>query len=119
MLKGVWDGIKSIVSGAISAIVGFFVGMYNTIVGHSIVPDMINGIVSWIAQLPGRAMGAIQGLLGSIGSFFSGLASQALQWGSNIVNNIAQGITNAIGAVGNAITSVTNFISAHLPHSPA
>jgi hypothetical protein len=35
------------------------------------------------------------------------------------VNNIAQGIRNGIGAVGDAISSVTQWISDHLPHSPA
>jgi hypothetical protein len=105
--------------GLVTGVIDFFRYLFDTLVGHSIIPDMVNSIISWFEQLPGRVMGAISSLAGSIATFFTGLATSALQWGANIVNNIATGITNAIGAVGNAIASVTQFISDHLPHSPA
>ena len=116
---GLFMGIWGLVSGFATGFIGFFQMIYDEIVGHSIVPDMINGIINWFQQLPGRALGAIQGLLGSMAGFFGGLATQALTWGSNITSNIATGITNAIGNIGNAIGQVTQFISDHLPKSPA
>src|SRR5712672_30502 len=130
MFHGAWDVIAGIfnaaagliggiVYGFIKGVIAFFVGLWDSLVGHSIVPDMINGIVSWFAQLPGRALGAVQGLLGMIGGFFTNLASQALTWGSNIVKGIADGITSAIHWVTSAISSVGQAIANFLPHSPA
>lgn len=116
---GLFSAVIALFSGFYDGVVGYFTRLYDTLVGHSIVPDMINGIVQWFGQLPGRALSAVQSLASMIGGFFSDLANQALQWGSNIVTGIANGITNAIGKIGSAIGSVTQFISDHLPHSPA
>ncbi len=135
-------GLVQFLTGAISFIVDLFTGHFDklagdlnkimsgiminifqmlasVIVGHSIIPDMVNSIVNWFQQLPSRALGAVQPLLGMIGGFFSNLASQAIQWGSNIINNVATGITNAMGTVATAVGNVVNFIASHLPHSPA
>jgi phage-related protein len=131
MVHGIWDGIVSIFKGAfgiisgilggwIDKVIGFFVGLWDKLTGHSIIPDMINSIISWFAQLPGRALSAVGGLLGQLAGFFGGLASQALQWGANILANLATGILNNIGStIGNAMSAVGGFISSHLPASPA
>ena len=130
MFTGVWNIIRglftaailsvvSYVGGFVSTVIQFFTNLYNSLVGHSIIPDLVNGIVSWFASLPGRALGAVQSLAGLIIGFFSSLANDALNSGANIVNQLANGIRGAIGSVSGAITDVTAFISAHLPHSPA
>ncbi len=116
---GLFMGIWGLVSGFVTGFIGFFQMLYDELVGHSIVPDMINGIINWFQQLPSRALAAVQGLLGNMSGFFGNIASQAITWGSNIVSSIASGITNAIGNVGAAIGQVTQYISDHLPHSPA
>jgi TP901 family phage tail tape measure protein len=140
-LKQIWTGIQQIaqgfgnfmmglfgtvvnfiiglVSGFVNTIVGFFKGLFNALVGHSIIPDMVNGIINYFGQLPGRAIAFIHQLISQALGALNNFASGMLQVGANIVNNIAQGIRNAIGAVGSAISSVASFISAHLPHSPA
>lgn len=152
MFKGVWEGIKTYLSGAWSIIRGLVTTMVNVIkalwqslsdslVGHSIVPDMINAIVSWFAQLPGRAGAAVsnmvsgvlgwfgqlagragaavQGMASTVLGALNSLAGSALSAGANIVLQVAAGIRSAIGSVGSAIGDVTAFIAAHLPHSPA
>jgi TP901 family phage tail tape measure protein len=150
--RAAWGLISGYVVGFVTTIISYFMGLYNALVGHSIIPDMINGIVSWfaqlpgrvfgflaslvsgaisragqlvsgfigqVAQLPGRVAGALSGVPGAVTSALANAAASALRGGANIVNQIAQGIRNAIGAVGSAISAVTNFISSHLPHSPA
>src|SRR5260221_127334 len=130
MILGIWNIIAGIFSAAYGIVVGFtqtfgstlvgiFQSLANVLVGHSIIPDMVNAIVNWFQQLPGRALSAVQSLAGMIGGFFSNLAGQAVQWGSNIINNVATGIRNAIGNVAGAIGDVVSFIASHLPHSPA
>ena len=54
------------------AIATAFTWLYNLLVGHSIIPDMVNGIISWISSLPG-------GIAGAIASFVSAIASGAQQ----------------------------------------
>lgn len=164
IFQAAWGLVSGIVTGFVQGIIGFFKGLYNDLVGHSIIPDMINGVVSWFEQLPGRVGSAIVSMVSSVTSKLSGLlssglswagnfvsrvfnalgqlagkagsaigtmtntvlsdlgklAGQALQAGANIVQQIAQGIIGAIGsAIGGAMTDVGNFISSHLPHSPA
>jgi phage-related protein len=130
MIIGVWNIIAGIFSavfgtiqgfcqGFVSTVVGIFQGLANTLVGHSIIPDMINSIVNWFTQLPGRALGAVQSLLGNLAGFFSGLASQAITWGSNIIQGIIDGINAMVGNVTNAIGNIASIIGSFLPHSPA
>jgi phage-related protein len=114
-----WYTVSGIVTGFVDGLIGFFKGLSDALVGHSIIPDMINGIVKWFAGLPQKALDAVHSLLGLIGDFFSGLAKSALDWGANIVKNVASGITNAIGFVTTAVQGVANAISNFLPHSPA
>src|SRR5205814_6585677 len=70
--------------------------------------------------LPGKALSAVSGLLGQLIGFFGGLASRAIGWGASILANLASGIIGNIGnAIGGAMNAVGNFISSHLPSSPA
>jgi len=114
---GLFLGIWGLVSGFVQGVIGFFMHLYDTLVGHSIIPDMVNGIISWFQQLPGRALAAISSLASSIGGFFSNLAGQALAWGSDLVNGIASGITSSIGSVISAASNVASAISSILHHT--
>jgi len=136
----VW-GVWGLVSGFVMGIIGFFIHLYNALVGHSIIPDLVNGaialfmqlniravqlvmqlvmgVIGWFAQLPGRAVSFLWSLPGMIQSVWNTVIADATNAGANIVNGIANGIRGAIGAVGGAISDVGSFISSHLPHSPA
>lgn len=70
IFSGIWQAIAGVVKNGFSAVwgllkgfvsgfIGFFTGLYDELVGHSIVPDMINKIVWWIASLPGKAWNAL------------------------------------------------------------
>lgn len=123
MIKGVFQAaigiITGLIGGFISGVVGYFTTLYNDLVGHSIIPDMINGIINWFMQLPGRVGAAVQSMSSTAMSILNGMAGLALQAGFNIVNSVANGIASGVGAVASAIASVVATIDAHLPHSPA
>lgn len=62
VVDGVWDGIYAVISGAVSligdivagvveAIVGFFQWLYDTLIGNSIIPDLVNGIIDAFEML--------------------------------------------------------------------
>lgn len=111
--------VGGIVLGFIHALIAYFQNLASVVVGHSIIPDMVNSIISWLMQLPGRAGAAISAMASTVLGQLSGLASSAAAAGANIVQGIANGIMAGIGAVGSAISSVTAYIADHLPHSPA
>ena len=47
LLTIIINTVKAIVNGVIN----FFKGLWNALVGHSIIPDMVKAIISWIAKL--------------------------------------------------------------------
>lgn len=60
---GLLGAVVGFLVGFVEGVVGFFTGLYDTLVGHSVIPDMVNGIVEWIAQLPERAMAFVASLV--------------------------------------------------------
>jgi len=81
--------------------------------------DFVNGVVNFITQLPGKVGDLLTSMRNKAMDIFNNLLQDALNFGSNIIKNVAAGITNAIHFVTGAITNVTQWISDHLPHSPA
>ena len=89
------SAIGSLVSSVVSSIVGFFQGLWA-------------GIWGAISSIPGKFM-----------DFWNGLKTDAINAGEAIIKGLADAITGAIHWVTDAVTNVTSWISAHLPHSPA
>lgn len=109
--------IIGIISGFVTSIVGFFTNLYEIIIGHSIIPDMINGIVSFFEQLPDRAIQFVQNLYNQVKNILGGLGSDALTWAEDMLNQFVQGIENGAGKVGDAIKNIANNIKQFLGFS--
>lgn len=66
IVKGVWDmtigAIISGVEGFIDAIVKWFEHLYDKLVGHSIIPDLVNAIKGWWDKLTKWTSGMVSGL---------------------------------------------------------
>ncbi|MEU1880835.1 hypothetical protein ABZ470_26310 [Streptosporangium sp. NPDC020072] len=85
--------------------VAIFRWMYDVLVGHSIIPDMVNAIgrwigttlVGWFRDLPGKITSAVS----SIGSTMAGI-------GRNIVSGVWQGIQSMASTF---YANVSNFFS--------
>lgn len=120
-IVGLWKAgvgfVEGFAKGLIDTVIGLFQGLYDRLVGHSIVPDMINSIISWFAQLPGRAMGAISAFPGQVGGFFGNVAAQAEHWGSEIISNVIAGIQSMVPNAQQAAANVAGAISSVLHHS--
>lgn len=147
---GVWNVAGGIMDAGIKLVTGFFSGFFNTVVGiakhlyetlvgHSIIPDTINGIVSWFARLPTWVLkhiellvlwlvlkflalqvevsAKVQELIKQIGDFFGSLPNKALSWGEDMISGFISGIKNQIGNLGNTIADIASTISSHLHFS--
>lgn len=105
LFSGFFRTVLGGISNFINGIINFFRNLWNALVGHSIVPDMVNGIVMWMAQLPGRVMGAIGSLLGQAIAFFNNVFNSimnAARGGANNLIALMAGLPGRIlGALGN------------------
>lgn len=81
----IWGVIKGLVEG----IVDFFVWLWDELVGHSIIPDIINGIMKWFQ----KGTDFLHAILDALVTFIA--------W---IWNNSIKPVFNAIGAAWNWVT---------------
>ena len=100
IITGALDIIASIWSTAVGILSGIFQNIWNAIVEKvtGIKDAIVNGFtaaIDWIKSLP----------------------AQALQWGADIVQGIVDGITGAIGKVGDAVKGVADKIKSFLGFS--
>lgn len=79
--------------------------------------DTFNSVVSGISgALSGVYSAVVNGFSSAI-SYITGLPGQAVRWGQDFVNGIANGIRSCIGNVTNAVSNVANTIRSWLHFS--
>ena len=95
----IWEGVKKIFSGAVQSILAIlqvivtglaaigigiikvvwniiqlilapFIWLYDTLIGHSLIPDLVNGIIDWFKKIPGKVLGFFIGLGKKIANAF-------------------------------------------------
>ena len=113
LFQGAWNTIFAIVAGAIRIVVAFFVGLYNTLVGHSIIPDMINAIIGWFLRLPGAIGGAIAKVVSAIIAWAGNIAARGARAAQGFLDSVMARFNNLKGLIGtaisNAVSSITGF----------
>lgn len=124
LIKNVFTAISNFVKGFVGGIISFFTGLWNALVGHSIIPDIVNGVLSWfqnmlsgIAQTASNIVNSVKNAFTSVFNFVSDTVQNAWQWGANLVNSLASGIKSGISAVGNAVQGVAGKIKSFLGFS--
>lgn len=143
VFKGAWDVISGIfeaaggfiggiVTGFITGIVGYFQGLYDALVGHSIIPDMINGIIGWFSSLPGKVLAFItyliaealgyirawsaeidvetQGIINIVLNWFSQLPGKLLGFWNTIKNDIGNAWNWIFTTISSKSQSIFDFI---------
>jgi tape measure domain-containing protein len=111
---GAFNAIVGLVSGFVNGIVTWFTSLYNTLVGHSIIPDMVNGIINWFMNLVNSVINFVSNLVSSVVNFFSSLAGNAKNLISGMVNTIINYFSNLVGQGRSLIQSLVNGVSSIL-----
>lgn len=103
---------------AVTTVINFFknLGDYATFLANT-VRNAFNAMMGAISSTVGGIAGAVSEIASTIIGTISSLPGQALQWGSDIVNGIADGIRGAIGAVTGAVSDIASTISSYLHFS--
>ena len=103
-LSTIWNGIKGIASSIWTAIKE---NIANT------AGRMVDGVKSAVQKIPG----IFSDIFGKVRNFVTSLPDEALHWGRDIIDGIANGIKGAIGKVTNAVSGVANKIRSFLHFS--
>ncbi len=93
LVGGLAQTVLALIGGFIEGVKNFFVGLWNDLVGHSIIPDMINGIIAWFGKLPGELLGLVSQLVQNVLRWFANLGAEASQ-------NARQLVSNVVGEIG-------------------
>lgn len=103
-LSTIWNGISGIASSIWTAI--------KEHIGNT-VGRMVDGIKFAIQKIPG----IFSDIFGKVRNFVTSLPGEALRWGRDIIDGIADGIKGAIGKVTNAVKGVADKIRSFLHFS--
>ncbi len=102
-ISGMVQAVIGFVKGLVEGVVKFFVGLYDTLVGHSIIPDLVNGIITWFKELPGKLFSIIKDMMQKV---ISGIKDRVTAV-KNAVDKIKTSITTPINS---AISSIKSWI---------
>lgn len=97
--NNLWNGVMNIFKGAFNMIIGwvisfvksvvmFFVNLYKELVGASIIPDMVNGILSWFSTLFKKGLEIIVNLVSSVVSWFGDMWQKSVDWVTKMFNSV-------------------------------
>lgn len=87
----IWDGIVNlfrgaveltigVVAGFVQSVIDWFVSLWDELVGHSIVPDMINAIVEWFAGMPAKVFTSVAEFVTGVITRFKQLWTDITSW---------------------------------------
>lgn len=111
VLTAIWNVLSSIWS----AIWGFLSGILTSIWDG--VTSTFTNILSSITNTAGNIKTAVVDGFQAAIDWIKSLPEQALQWGADIIQGIVDGITGAVGAVGEAVAGVADKIKSFLGFS--
>lgn len=126
VITTVWNGIKTAITTVMNTIKSTISSIWNGI--KSTISSIVNGIKSTVSTVFNNILSAIKNTVGKIAStiksgfqtaisFITSLPSQALQWGTDMIMGIVNGIKSCINAVGDAVKSVADKIKSFLHFS--
>lgn len=108
LLGGVVTAVLALFLGFGTSVIAFWQGLYDSLVGHSIVTDMTEGILGAFTGLTEGVLGAVGGLIsGVIGLFSEGAASVA-----TFMSSLMGGGGDAAAGVGFDPTTMLSGITA-------
>lgn len=126
VISSIWNSIHSHISNTLNAIYAVISSVWNTVSGF--ISGVLNTIKTVVTSIWDSIKTAISSKITAIKTtiengfnaavnFIKNLASQAFQWGADIINGIVNGIKNCIGKVADAVKGVANKIKSFLHFS--
>lgn len=100
ILRAGWNIIKGVFLTIKDWIVGIWQKIYDVLVGHSIIPDLVKGILSWIGRMVTGVVNFFKSLPGKIIATLSGAGKWLYQKGKDIVQGLLDGAGSLLSKIG-------------------
>jgi len=101
--------------GFVSTLIALFTGLWQTLVGGSIIPDMCNGIVSAFAGMIASVLSLVSGFIASAISLFVSLGANATMAVLNAANRIIGAFNNlrsqALGTLQSLVSGAAGILN--------
>lgn len=78
--KGLYNMTIGIVVNFVKGVINWFTNLWDELVGHSIVPDMINAIVKWFLSLPSKIFGSLDEFVKGVINKFKNMWENIKTW---------------------------------------
>src|SRR5690625_4857144 len=101
-----FTGLIDFVLGFVDAIVGFFQGLYMMLVGNSIIPDMVNGIVDWFKNLGKWDVDLVKKLVDGVIAGFNFMVNSV----KSVINTFKSIISTGLNYVKNTFSNILAFL---------
>ncbi len=115
VFEGAFGLIIKPVKALVEGIVGFFEWLFDILVGHSIVPDMIDAIIDWFKKLLGKPIEFVKNMVSKVVGFFSDLGKKAGEKfkaiGTTITKKTKEISTNVVNKFNDMKTNATKKMS--------
>jgi hypothetical protein len=104
LFQGLGNTLILTVEGFLTGIINMFKWLWDQLVGHSIIPDLINDIVRWFESLPDQVIGII-----------SGLATRAVSAAVGLGQAIVAGLRAGLGGLENLLKHALKAMLDNIP----
>lgn len=99
------------VAWVVDKIVSLFKWLYDVLVGHSIIPDMINAIIEWFGKLPGKLAELIGRAVGWVVGKFKEMGGKVKDAVTNLKNAAVEKFTSMAGSVRDKAGQAKEFVT--------
>ena len=112
--NGMTEGMANGAKAAADKVTGFFGGMYDTVVGNSIIPDMADGVLGTFDTMTGGMVSKIGGVIGDVTNSFQGVAQAISNQFENLtgvsLGNIRSQVESLSASVGSRINNLATSV---------
>ena len=126
VVSSIWNAVSGFISGILNTIFATVANIWNNI--KTTITNVMNAVKTTVSSIWDSVKNAVTQKITAIKdtivngfnaavSFIKGLASQAFQWGADIIDGIVGGIKNCIGKVSDAVRGVAGKIRSFLHFS--
>lgn len=118
LIVGALNGLARALSAVIGAVVsfvtmviGWFQRLYDVLVGNSIIPDLVNGIIRWFGMLPGRLVGIAVQVVTQVIATLAALPGRAAALAAQVVERVADTFAKLPGRAASALSGLASRLA--------
>lgn len=110
ILKGLVTAIWGMIKGFVEGIVNWFKWLWDILVGHSIIPDIVNGIIAWFGIMRDFLLNVMQAVVNFIRGRWEDIVG-VFNWARGAVSGAVEAVKGVINTIISAISNVWNNVS--------